>query len=226
MNKEEQFQQTALFRYSLIASAVVGTFEAPSLAQHLRNVAAMKHLHPDGRYVTVTFHSLERWFYKYKKYGLSGITPVVRVDTGKPRALTEAAVLKIHELKEQFPYITGKAVYKKMIEAGVINAADTSLATVHRFIRNNGLKSSYENQQVVKAFEMEFANDCWQADTSWGPVIKLGGKKEQLFLIALIDDASRVITHAQFYLNDNAVNMQDSFKQAIAKFGVPKMVYL
>ena len=114
MNKDEQFQKIALFRYSLIASAVVGTFEAPSLAQHFRNVAAKKHLLPDGRYVSVTFHSLERWYYRYKKIGLPGITPVVRIDTGKPRALSEAAILKIHELKEKFPYITGKAVYSKL----------------------------------------------------------------------------------------------------------------
>jgi len=226
MNKDEQFQKIALFRYSLIASAVVGTFEAPSLAQHFRNVAAKKHLHPDGTYISISFHSLERWLYMYKKFGLQGITPVVRSDTGKPRALSETAILKIHELKEKFPYITGKAIYKKLIEAGVINAADTSLATVQRFIRNNDLKSSAVNQQTVKAFEMEFANDCWQADTSWGPVIKIDGKKTQTFLVAFIDDASRLVTHWQFYLSDNAINMQDSFRQAIAKFGVPKMAFV
>ena len=225
MNKDEHFQKIALFRYSLIASAVVGTFEAPSLAQHLRNVAAKKHLHPDGRYVDVSFHSLERWFYRYKKLGLQGITPMVRADTGKPRALSESAILKIYELKEKFPYITGKAVYNKLIEAGTINAADTSLATVHRFIKNNDLKHSAVDQQTVKAFEMEFANDCWQADSSWGPVIKIKGKKTQTYLIAFIDDASRIITHWQFYVNDNAVNMQNSFRQGIAKFGVPRMLY-
>jgi transposase InsO family protein len=73
---------------------------------------------------------------------------------------------------------------------------------------------------------MEFANDSWQADTSWGPVIKIEGRKTQLFLIAFIDDASRMITHWQFYLNDNAINMQDSFRQGIAKFGIPKMAYV
>jgi len=226
VNKDEQFQKIAIFRYSLIASAVIGTFEAPSLAQHFRNIAAKKHLHPDGTYVSVTIHSLERWYYRYKALGLQGITPVVRADAGKPRALSEAAILKLHELKEKFPYITGKAVYDKLIEAGAINAAETSLATIQRFIRDNDLKPSTANQQTVKAFEMEFANDCWQGDTSWGPIIKIGGKKYQTFLIAFIDDASRLITHWQFYLNDNAINMQDSFRQGIAKFGIPKMAYV
>jgi transposase InsO family protein len=226
MNKDEQFQKIALFRYSLIASAVVETFEAPSLAQHFRNIAAKKHLHPDGSLVSVTLHSLERWYYRYKKLGLPGITPVVRADAGKPRALSETAILKIHEIKEKFPHITGKAVYNKLIEAGAVNVAETSLATVHRFIRDNDLKPSAANQQTVKAFEMEFANDCWQADTSWGPVIKIGGKKSQTFFIAFIDDASRMVTHWQFYLNDSAINMQDSFRQGIAKFGIPKMAFV
>ena len=123
LNKDEQFQKIALFRYSLIAAAVTGTFEAHSLAQHFRNIAAKTHLHPDGRHVKVTFHSLERWLYKYKKYGLHGITPVVRSDIGKPRVLPETAINKIHELKEKFPYITGKAVYNKLIEMGAINLA-------------------------------------------------------------------------------------------------------
>jgi transposase InsO family protein len=226
LDKDKIFQEIALFRYSLIASAVAKTYEAPSLAQHLRNVAAKKHLYPDGRYVEVSFHSLERWLYKYKKIGLPGITPVRRVDTGKPRALSEKAILKIHELKEQFPHITGKAVHKKLIESGTINATDSSLATVQRFIRNNGLKPSSADNLTVKAFEMEFANDCWQADTSNSAIIMSGGKKQQTYLIALIDDASRIITHKQHYFNDNAVNMQDSFKQAIAKFGIPKMIFV
>jgi transposase InsO family protein len=225
MNKEEKFQQTALFRYSLIASAVTNTFEAPSVAQHLRNVAAKKHLHPSGRYVDVTYYSLERWLYTYKKYGLTGITPKARVDTGQPRALSEEAAGRIHELRGQFPYITGKAIYSKLIEDGVVNAAETSLATIHRYIRNNGLKAAADLQEV-KAFEMEFVNDCWQSDCSAGPVIRVSGKKTQTFLYAHIDDASRHVLHAQFYLNDNAVNMQDSFKQAIAKAGIPKRFFV
>jgi len=226
MDKDEKFQQTALFRYSLIAPAVVGTFEAPSLAQYFRNIASKRHRGPDGRYIDVTYHSLERWYYDYKKSGLAGITPKERIDRGRSRALPSGAIHMIQGLKDEFPYITGKAIYNKLVEGGTINAADTSLSTVQRYIRNNGLKRTAENAQEMKAFEMEFANDCWQADTSQGPVIKVSGRKTQTYLISFLDDASRMIVHAQFYLNDNSVNMQDSFKQAVAKFGVPKMLFV
>ena len=99
------------------------------------------------------------------------------------------------------------------------------MATIHRFIRNNGLKATAESSQEVKAFEMEFANDCWQTDASSGPVIKIDGKKTQTYLFAFIDDASRHILHAQFYTSENAVYMQDAFRQAIAKAGVPKILF-
>ena len=226
MNRDEKNMQTALFRYSLIAPAVADTFEAPSLAQYFRNIAAKRHTGPDGRQTSITYHSLERWFYNYKKSGLAGITPKARADRGRPRALPENAADKIHTSKEKFPYITGKAVYSKLIEEGDIDASETSLATVHRYIRNNGMKFAAENAQEVKAFEMEFANDCWQADTSCGPVIKISGRKTRTFLISFLDDASRMILHAQFYENDNGINMQDSFRQAIAKFGVPQKLFV
>jgi transposase InsO family protein len=226
MDKEEIHLQIALFRYSLIAPAVTGMFEAPSLAQYFRNVAAKKHKGPDGNYVEATFYSLERWFYNYKKLGLAGLTPKGRTDAGHARALSEGAINKIHELREQYPYITGKAVYCKLVEGGIVDAAGVSLATVHRYIRNNGLKPASGSMQEVRAFEMEHANDCWQADTSQGAYIGKSGKKTKTFLIAFLDDASRLATHAQFYLNDNAVNMQDAFKQAVAKFGAPKMLYV
>jgi hypothetical protein len=225
MIREEKKQQIALFRYSLIASAVANTFEAPSIAQHFRNIAAKKHPHPDGSLVEVNYASLERWFYNYKKFGLSGITPKARVDTGKPRVLSEETIEAIYNLREKFPYITGKAIYNKLIEEGIVNAKDISLATIHRYIRNNGLKPFTGIAQEVRTFEMEFANDCWQSDYSSGPIITVSGKKIQTFLIAFLDDASRHILHAQFYANENSVNMQDSFRQAISKFGVPKKLF-
>ena len=173
MNEQEKNQKMALFKYSLIAAAVSGTFEAPSLIQHFRNVAEKSYQSPTGETVKVSFHTLERWDYKYKRYGIDALEPKKRSDTGKPRALPDTAIDEIFVLKEKFPYITGKAIYKKLVKNGFLNAVDTSLSTVHRFLRDNGLKSSPTSDMVVKAFEMEFANECWQCDYPVFPVIPI-----------------------------------------------------
>jgi len=216
----------ALFRYSLIAPVVADTFESPSVTKYFEYVASKTYKLSNGKQVKYSANTIKSWYYEYLKHGLDSLYPKKRSDMGMPRVLSNGAIDKIHEIKQKFPYITGKAVYQKLVEEGYLNVKDTSLATVHRYIRENNLKAKQISGNEVKSFEMEFANDCWQADTSRGPLINVDGKKQRAYLIAFIDDASRMLLHTQFYFNDNAINMQDSFKKAIAKYGIPHRLFV
>ena len=51
------------------------------------------------------------------------------------------------------------------------------------------------------------------------------GRKRKTFLIAFIDDASRLITHAEFFYADNTTNMCDAFRTALFKRGKPMRLY-
>ena len=124
----------------------------------------------------------------------------------------------------KYPHITGKAIYTKLIEDNIINAKDISIQTIYRFLKSDCLKNAPTIER--KAFEMEHANDCWQCDTSHGPYITINGKKCQTYLIQIIDDASRLIVGAKFYLNDNAINFQDVLKEAIKIYGIPKKIFV
>jgi len=219
-------KEIALFRYSLIAPAVANTYEASSVTQYLNFVASKTHKLPDGKEVKYSSNAIRKWYYDYKSKGISALYPKKRLDLGLPRALSNEAIEKIHEIKENLPYITGKAIYQKLVEDGYILSKKTSLSTIHRYIRENNLKPSQLQPNEVKAFEMEYSNDCWQADTTRGPKIKINGKVHQTYLIAFIDDASRMLLHAQFFFNDNAINMQQVFKKAISKYGVPKRLFV
>ncbi|WP_284285272.1 DDE-type integrase/transposase/recombinase, partial [Marinibactrum halimedae] len=60
----------------------------------------------------------------------------------------------------------------------------------------------------------------------YGPSIKQGdGQWKKTFLIAFIDDASRLITHAEFFYRDNTQNMINAFKTALYKRGKPERLY-
>jgi hypothetical protein len=133
---------------------------------------------------------------------------------------------QIHEIKLTYPYITGTLVYQKLIEQGVLQESKASLTTVLRYIKANHLRRQEVAPTDRKAFEMERANDCWQADSSAGPVITVDGRKRKTWLICFLDDASRLVTHGGFFFNDNSVNVQIVFKKAVLKFGVPKRVYV
>ncbi len=196
---DKDLHELALFRFSLIAPVVNDTFDACSQMQFFRDIAAKTHTLPDGKPVKFSAGAIKKWFLLYKKGGFDALIPKTRNDIGKPRVLDSMCIEKIHALKEKYPYITGKLLYQKLVEEGYIKVTNTSLATVLRYIRENNLKRNQIAPVDRRAFEMEFANDCWQSDTTHGSVIKVNGLKRQTYLIVFIDDASRLILHGEFF---------------------------
>jgi len=59
-----------------------------------------------------------------------------------------------------------------------------------------------------------------------GPLIIDDKRQRKAFLFAIIDDHSRLIVHAWFYLNERLENFLDCFKTAVAKRGLPRKLYL
>ena len=223
---DKDMQELALFKFSLIAPVVNNTYVAISQIQYFRDIAAKSHILPNGKNVKYSSGAIKKWFLNYKKGGFDSLITKIRSDAGMPRVISNEAITKIHDIKDKFPYITGKLVYQKLVEEGYVKASDTSMASIHRYIRENNLKRNQVSPVERKAYEMEYANDCWQSDTSHGPVIKVNGQKRQTYLITMLDDASRIIAHGEFFFNDNAVNMQSIFKKAISKYGLPKRLFV
>ena len=61
----------------------------------------------------------------------------------------------------------------------------------------------------------------------FGPwVSRPGGGKQQVFLQTALDDASRLIPHAQFYPNQGLDAFLDCLRQAIAARGIPTRLYM
>ena len=61
----------------------------------------------------------------------------------------------------------------------------------------------------------------------FGPwVERSGGGKMQVFLQATLDDASRLIPHAQFYPDQGLDSFLDCLRQAIAARGLPTRLYM
>lgn len=103
-----------------------------------------------------------------------------------------------------------------------------SPSTLYRFLKQRGLS---ERQLLAppahKKFEAELANQIWQADMLFGPwVARPGGGRRQVFLHATLDDASRLIPHAQFYASQGLDAALDCLRQAIAARGIPIRLYI
>ena len=81
------------------------------------------------------------------------------------------------------------------------------------------------NNQDMRRYERPHINEVWCGDSSVGPYLKTDdGKKHRVYVIALIDDASRFITGIDVFFNDTFVNLMTVMKSAISKYGKPQVL--
>lgn len=225
MKKDEFYGDFGLFRFSLIAPAINKSHSFNSNNEYFRDVSSKIYYFGEKKY-SFTISCLKSWYYKYKKTGYNSLEKKTRADYKTSRNLNNETIQRIITLREEYPHINGSSIYKKLIEEEYINKTSASLNTVLRFLKKNNLKANQVTTVERRMFEMEHVNDCWQSDTSEGPYITIDNQKYRTKLIMFIDDKSRMIMGYEFFLNDNAINMQKVFKNAIKTYGKPKRLFV
>ena len=85
-------------------------------------------------------------------------------------------------------------VYRRLLEEGFFQRSQLASSTFYHLLREHNLMDEEIVNKLRLSFSMQYANELWQADTMYGPSIKqASGRWQKTFLIAFIDDASRVI---------------------------------
>jgi len=74
-----------------------------------------------------------------------------------------------------------------------------------------------------RRFAFQQAGEMWMSDVMHGPSVLLDTRrKRKTYLIAFIDDATRVIPHCAFTLSENTQTFLPVLKQALQRRGLPK----
>lgn len=223
--KSDINHKMALFRYNLIAPLINETYKDRSIAAYCRRVSRETYSLPDGSTRVYSPETIRWWYKKYKEEDFEGLYTGTRNDKGKMRSLSSEVQQVIVNKKTENFRKTATSIYNELVAEGYITRNEASLSSVIRFVGKIKGKLNISNGEDMRAFEMRYANDMWQIDTSHGPFIKIDGKKCKTYLIAIIDDASRLIVGYGFYPADNAVNVQITLKEAMLRYGIPKRIY-
>lgn len=223
---EKTRKEIALFRYGILAPLISGTYDQNiSIQGFFREAAGKLYTTPSGEDTKIAASTLERWYYNYKNKGFDALMPIRRCDTGRSRKLDVDITEQIKYLKEEYPRIPATLIYQKLVDNGTIIKSDISLSTINRYINQLKLENKYSNNKEMKRYEREHINEVWCGDSSVGPYIKIeGGNKKRVYIIALIDDASRYITGIDIFFNDNFVNLMSVLKTAVTRYGKPKIL--
>jgi len=220
-------RELAYFRFALVAPVIQGTFPDVSIAAYCRRVTEKPIARPDGTMFHYRPATLERWVNLYNAGGMDALMPRERSDKGSVRSFSDECIFEIYKLKEKYPRLDAVQIHIRLVQDGLLPAT-VSPRTIQRFIKANNLKPSAASGQLKdrKAFEESFFGAMWQADTCYFPYISDGsGKRKRTYLIAIVDDHSRMIVGARLFFEDSAYNFQKVLKNAVSTFGIANKLY-
>jgi putative transposase len=206
----------------------IDTVQGKTRHERIHNVAAMTFLDEEGQPRQFTWRTIQTWHYRYKNYGITGMTHQPRKDKGHVRKVTPEELLEaINAARPHFhdKRSNKRALYRFCVEKGLLHPDRIAQTTFYRFIREYQLLAP-ENDDNRKrlAFSMKFANQLWQADTMFGPYVDAGGLRKQAKLIAFLDDASRVLCHGEFFFDENTDTLVQAIRAAFYKRGIPEQL--
>jgi transposase InsO family protein len=225
---DSKAEKIALFRFGLIAPLVLEPLPCGELTRRAEEIAARHYDIPASQRTSVSVDTLLDWALRYRTGGLEALAPKPRQDRGQSRAITPQLADLIERLKRENPHRTGTTLLRELALSSGQNEPAISASTLYRFLKQRGLT---ERQLLAppahKKFEAEFSNQIWQSDMLASPYVQRpGAGKRQAFLHAILDDASRLIPHAQFYPDQGLDTFLDCLRQAVAARGLPVRLYV
>src|SRR5512142_11075 len=224
-------EAVALRRMSLVQAVIEFLQRHWPLSAALEQVASTQALPGEGETPPqfVAKRTLEDWYYAFKQGGFEALKPKPRSDRGKPRRLSEKQQQFTLEQVRSFPGVPVKLLYRQWKQA---DPTWPALSAVYRWLEQNDLDAQgrrYLLRQNIpgptKAFEAPGVNDLWIVDFSPGPFLALHPKTIPTHLCLIIDDHSRLITHAAYGLAADTQALLHCLKEALRRRGIPRKLY-
>lgn len=223
---ENEKNSVALFRYGIISELVTGLNRFPNLDAYFKAKSELERKNPEGKLVKISEKTIERWYYNYLKYGFDILKPKSRSDSGRVRKIDDELLNVINHYVVEHPRMPSTLIYKELIENHYITPKDISLSTITRYVGRLKKSKGTVMQAEMKRYEASHINDIWCCDTTYSFKLTVGGEKKRMYIIAIIDDASRLIVGIDVFFNDNYVNFMSVLKQAVKKYGKPQVLNL
>ena len=227
MTSEDARQETARFRFGIIAPLVVRPLEPGERAEILRDISSRLWPLGDGRTVRVHPRTVTRWVQRYKERGYPGLLPEERLDKGVRRQLSEAVVQRAIELRREDPERSVMRIIKLMEYEGITQEGEVKRTTLSRALCREGMSRAEVTRpkEIFRPRESPYPNALWQMDTQDALRLPGEGGRRRVYLVACIDDYSRHVV-ARLYLHDNRPAMADLLRRAILARGKPESLYV
>jgi putative transposase len=177
----------------------------------------------------VSERTLRRYVAAFKQGGFDALIPKERKDKGISKAISPEALELAAQFRRELPGRSTERIQQLLKQQGHVVAR----STLERHLRQLGLSGreikAQQKQVTSRRFTRQGRNTLWQSDLKYGPYLPDAthpGRKIRTYLLAVLDDATRMIVHAEFYDNQKLPILEDAFRKAVTKCGTPDALYV
>jgi len=173
--------------------------------------------------------TLGRWLDAYQEHGFEGLKPVQR---GKPgtSVITEEVLAEAILLRREVPGRSVPQIIEILEMEGRVPISTLKRTTLQDKLQESGysskqMKMYQQGGLAARRYQRRDRGDLWHSDIKFGPILTIDGAKKQIYLVSFLDDATRYVVHGEFYTSLDQTIVEDCFRKAILKEGLPRRVY-
>lgn len=240
-------ERWAHLRFGVVGGLLASPPAPGELRAELMRLAEKPWRHPTtGEPVRFGLSTIERWYYAAR----AGSNPVgvlrrkLREDSGRFLAITDKLAQALRRQYTEHPSWSYKLHLDNLAVRIALDpdlGAAPSYPTLRRFMTAQGLlrqrrrrgRKEREGEirarehlagREVRSFESEYVSGLWHLDFHHGSlkVLRPQGEWVTPILLGILDDRSRLVCHAQWYLDETTESLVHGLVQAFLKRGLPR----
>lgn len=176
--------------------------------------------------------TLRRYLERYRQEGFSGLKPMSKGRQPSEAVIAEPLMDQAILLRREVPGRSVAQIIQILEWEGRISPGEIKRSTLQEKLTQRGYSSRHmrmyaESGVAARRFQQRHRNRLWHSDIKYGPFLPIGpgGAMKQVFLVTFVDDATRFVLHGEFYPVMDKSIIEDCFRRAIQKYGVPEAVY-
>jgi transposase InsO family protein len=245
MSSPSTHDRWARFRFLIVGPLLAAPPARAQLRPELVRLARTPRPHPiTGELICFGVSTIERWYYQAR-----AATDPIAVLRRKPR-LDRGRFVAINirfaaAVRDQYRHHPSWSVTLHRDNLKILADDDPSLgsppsySTMRRYMARHGLKKVRRHKgrragevracdriekREVRSYEAKYVQGLWHLDFHHGSrkILTPDGEWRTPILLAILDDRSRLICHAQWFLDESAESLIHGIVQAILKRGSPR----
>ena len=181
----------------------------------------------------ISERTIKRYLENYQKGGYKGLCPAERVNRAKKGAITDDIIEMAVMLRREVPSRSIDTIIKILEMEEVVSEGELKRTTLQENLAKHGYSArqmkmySHKPGVAARRFSKKRRMHLIHSDIKFGPYLPIGpgGKKQQVYLVIMQDDATRYMLHAQFYPTLDQTIVQESLRMAIIKYGLMEAVF-